>query len=852
MKKTNKRITAIAAAAATVFSMTVAMNFTATAAETHSKHDELVDSAKGFNIDSSTFTEKYTTAKNRLNTNRNSFDFIDNENNKGLGFEDYDALRNGINSLYASSLTSDFAGYTANDLKNVKPFSKKSFSYTQGYSSNGKSYDVDGDNVLSFYDYCCLLRYLQEEIGITDEYTDFTVEDLTTNPQKKSYKNDVLELNDGEAYITLKKVVSGKEKITVPTEICCKIGHKGLDGKLIKDDNGNVIYSWHIIPVMEIAENTFSECTNANEITIKNYVQPEWFNMIQGLDEEFEIIGTKKKVTATTFVDIADNAFAGCENLEKINFPTHVNFSIDAFNGTEFAKAKYNNIYPEKGVIYAKSSDGKALVACGTYDPNLAFGYKNDMYYFDLSENTTTITNKLKNALNSIYNQVDYSLTIPEKVEYIHDDAFSGCKNLTYVNFKEYENFAKDDNVKELIRKSNCAFSSTQFIANTAKKEIDAATKTINSKEYNNEMEKVEAVCRYIFDNATYRDYHAIAEQFDLFPNGTFNTLDESRGNVYATANVFLSNYTECESFAKAVALLLDKVGVENFFTGTKSTAGGYGHAYNHVYIDGKWYEIDMSGYGHFRSDYAKYKADCEKNGRSTNFVKDSVGKNVTIGGRDEFAVFGDDKQLPGSAYDIYDFTPDRSKVRVVVPVGESVPAKFNNAAYEAATDICLVVDNRVKYIDSNRKYAKNKTVNGMYFDANGNYQHEIGWYELKGDWYYFNKKGVLARNEEVEAEWGGKKGTFKFGDDCINIVGWSEKDKTNYYYDMYEGKLKNIILKWGENYYYFNSEGALIVNNNISWNGYNFYANSNGELNVKSVLTQEDALNAFEAIIKK
>ena len=63
MKKTNKRITAIAAAAATIFSMTVAMNFTVTAAETHSKHDELVDSAKGFNIDSSTFTEKYTTAK---------------------------------------------------------------------------------------------------------------------------------------------------------------------------------------------------------------------------------------------------------------------------------------------------------------------------------------------------------------------------------------------------------------------------------------------------------------------------------------------------------------------------------------------------------------------------------------------------------------------------------------------------------------------------------------------------------------------------------------------------------------------------------------------------------------------
>lgn len=33
MKKTNKRITAIAAAAATIFSMTAAMNLTATAAE---------------------------------------------------------------------------------------------------------------------------------------------------------------------------------------------------------------------------------------------------------------------------------------------------------------------------------------------------------------------------------------------------------------------------------------------------------------------------------------------------------------------------------------------------------------------------------------------------------------------------------------------------------------------------------------------------------------------------------------------------------------------------------------------------------------------------------------------------
>ena len=95
MKKINRKITAIAAAAATVLSMTAAMSFTATAEEKSSKYDELVENAKGFNIDSDTFENKYSTAKQLLNADNDKYDFIDDEKNKGLGFEDYYELRNG-------------------------------------------------------------------------------------------------------------------------------------------------------------------------------------------------------------------------------------------------------------------------------------------------------------------------------------------------------------------------------------------------------------------------------------------------------------------------------------------------------------------------------------------------------------------------------------------------------------------------------------------------------------------------------------------------------------------------------------------------------------------------------------
>lgn len=862
MKKINRKITAIAAAAATVLSMTAAMSFTATAEEKSSKYDELVENAKGFNIDSDTFENKYSTAKQLLNADNDKYDFIDDEKNKGLGFEDYDELRKNINSLYASSVENEFAGYTADEIKKIKPFSKKSFAYTQGYTSNGKCYDVDGDNTLSFYDYCCLLRYLQEKIGITDEYTDFTVEDMKAKPKKYSYSNDVLDLNDGEAYITLKKVVSDKEKITVPTEICCKIGHKDGNGKLKTDDNGNVIYSWHIIPVMNIAAKTFSGCTNAKEVTIKNYVQPEWFNMLQSLDEEFEIIETKNTVTATTFVDIADNAFEGCTNLKKINFPKHVNFGIDAFNGTDFAKPENKNIYPEKGVIYAKSSDGEALVACGTYDPNLAFGYKNDMYYFDLSENTTTITNKLKNALNSIYNQVEYSVTIPEKVEYIHDKAFSDCKNLKYVNFEEYKNFANDDPVKELIRKSNAVFNSTQFIADAAKNEIDTVVKNLNSKTYKNEMEKVEAVCRYIFDNATYRDYHALAEQFDLFPNGTFNTLDESRGNVYVTANAFLSNYTECESYGKAVSLLLDKMGVENFLTGTRGTFGGYGHAYNHVYIDGKWYLVDMSGYGHFKCDYEKYK-----NARGGNFVQNSVGANIAISCDSEFMVFGDDKQLTDRAYDIYNFSRDRSKVYFIASNNAVIPDKLKNKAYEIINDCFIMVEEngkkKIKYVDENGDYVRKPyiEVNGKKynFDPKGNLIDK-GWVEMK---YvgraYINQSGEVVSNcWDIIKNKNGKDSWFFFDDNGICHEGWIEYGKEYYYCDIDEGTLENKFIKVDGSYYYLNADGKRITYSegknyadySVQWRGRTLTADSEGKLNVSNVLWGYD-LEEFNNSVK-
>ena len=187
MKKTNKRITAIAAAVATVFSMTAAMNLTATAAEKIS----LKKQSEKFLINNDVFAKKYADAETRLENNSYLFDYVNetvkyNKDGKvvdiserKVDYADYQVIRDEINNLYkAGNFDYKSFVYHGSDfqLEDIEYSFDGKTSIFAGYSlrDNGKyefaRYDVDGDDFLSIYDYCCFLKYIQDKYKMIVTY----------------------------------------------------------------------------------------------------------------------------------------------------------------------------------------------------------------------------------------------------------------------------------------------------------------------------------------------------------------------------------------------------------------------------------------------------------------------------------------------------------------------------------------------------------------------------------------------------------------------------------------------------------------------------------------------------------
>ena len=736
MKKL-KRITSLIAAAAVTLSM-AAVNVTAAEG---TASDTLLNRSREFRVDDQLFTKKYASAVQRIESNQKYFDLsIDPSyqynDEVNIDYSDYMTIREKINDVYSR--------YN---------FSKTEYTFGEGASS-GAGYDmvrcdVDGDEHYSYYDYCCMLRYIQNQLGITDEDTDFTVNSAS----------DKLIMDKDEASIYLKKIKSDKSDIVLPAEICCKVK--------VKDGNGALIDSWCILPVTKIQNDAFSECSNMTSLTIKNYIQPKWYKMIESLDEDYTLIDGYGQASSSAYIDIADGAFNGCGSLTKFNFPVYCNFSNRLFNNTSL-----NNLEKENGIYYAVSRDEngniEAKAACGVYDAELAVSNDNDIYSVNIAGGTTTITNNLKAALYVAETKGLYSLNLPSDVKFIYDRAFNGYRNLKYVNSCSYEYL--DPATREFISHSNCAFDSTSFITDAVNYELKNAVAEINDDIKNSsvsdgeQMKTVEAICRYIFKNSKYRSYHAETNQFDLFPNGEYNTINENRRNIYVSANAFLSKYTMCESFAKATAVLLGKFGIENFITGMYN----WGHAYNHAYIDNKWYKIELSGNGHYNCDYDKYV----KLNPDGKLVSNEVGFNndaypAYVASCDELLQYGDTMQITngkrypvkfnGSNYVNYTDNQPLSKVTVYVTEGEEIPEKFNNDAYEVVR------------------------------------MEKMGWKSEGDKWYWYDTLDYTDI-------------TYKYTDKFIRVGG------INYYLDENGELATNRYVKWRGYYFYANENGGLNV----------------------------------------
>lgn len=823
---TLKKATALVAATSTLLSMSASLGVVSAASNAELRRSEL-------KID----TLKYDFGREAAFENIKSHDFDLNADDK-LDFLDYDEMRNAINKLYAD-----------NDFNDIR-FAVNAVTPTKA----GTSFDADGDNALTYYDYCYFLDYVQGLYGLNDDYENedraYAVRDEKGNIKKEKG----FCVKEGESNAVLLHFVSNEKEVVLPTEVYT---------------NG------HIIPVMHIAGNAMKKCTNMETLTIRNYVQPEWYNKIERYDSEFTVIKNAGKVSNSTYINVTDGAFNGCDKLTTLNFPVNINILPAAVENTNFGKNK-DNLYEKDGIRYIKSSDEKAIIAAETVSLINNFTVEDGKRCVNIADKTTTISNNIKNGkggLNSI--EFDYSLNIPDSVKYIHSAestyGFKGSTHLRWVNGYTYDQLEGD--IKELVTNFNSAFVNTPFINEPADRIANEIVADIE-KNCHTDREKAEAVCKYIF---TKDDYTNFDDAFGgaLFPNGDYNTSDFARDNIYVIANAFLTDHTECASFAMSVSLLLDKLGIENFVTGTS------GHAYNHAYIDGKWYRIDMSGYSDYNLNYDLYLSE---NGEES-FLKEDIGTNCSVASNDQSIMFADSKQIKSDSYLMTVLDDSHSKMTVFVRKGTDIPEKFNNPAYNVvevditrksdpaegesvntykivSVDGCnfvLVLTSKCEDGEIAESLDFVRGTHGLtYYDSYGRrvygdchvdsygaanhgtdrylrYVGENGFIgkatiSYNGNMFTTDKEGYIKGNGFIEIK--GKKYYLRSDRVCI---GWQPIDNDYYFFDNNCVMVTDQIIKSNGSFFYLDQSGKLAKDTQITWNGRTFNADFQGKLDLSN-----------------
>ena len=452
--------------------------------------------------------------------------------------EDFYALESQINALYQAE------GYTPENAK-------------AGYPE----LDINRDGYATPEDYCILLQYVQR-------YFDFT-------------------LNYTEMYATITRYHgTDAAHVSVPREVFTK---------------------GRIFPVMEIGYAAFQMHSELESITFRNYRQPVWgIKNESGDPSAYQLIPTEGRVTAGTFLKFGQYAFWGCGNLSEIVLPQHVCFSDrDPFCGADLLRDQIQEI------------DGIRYISIPENDAFIAFDLTPEKKQAVLASHRLTFSDKTTSICRSLTKQLDptqiHDVEIPRMVNYIEDYAFRNFTGLKTVCGEPYADL--DGGRKMLIRQYLSAFDNTQFIADATQARLDTFERLIRGKcSPETEPEKAIAFAgKLIAECADYSGFYSLdrpypdedpsetniqtfSKDFRLYPNDAYYYNDLSRGTTYSASAVYILSedhntaYTDCAGFAGASSLLLDQLGIRNYFCGYP------GHAFNIVYVDGKWHVFDMAG----------------------------------------------------------------------------------------------------------------------------------------------------------------------------------------------------------------------------------------------------------------
>lgn len=853
-KKITASISSVLAAAAMTLSTQTAFCAAAanrTAEEMETACNELYAHSREFRVDDEVFNEKYVNVKNNIDNYPPAYDFAQDVPYDGskINYADYQVIRDKINELYSENGFKDLSFEVTDDTR---------------------KYDIDGDGRISYYDYCYILRYAQEELGLTAEYTDFR-----GKAKDNVISNDRLIMDIGEGWIKIKKLVSDKTVITLPSEICCKV-----ETEIVENGEKKKVDSWCILPVASIERKAFSDCQNMVKLNILNYIQPKWFRQVGKYEAElyngdFQPIATGGKLADCCYINIEDEAFSGCKNLAIINFGENINFSRFAFDGTRFGELS-ENVREDKntGIWYVKSSDGKVKVACAA-DKNSSLKWYNGRYNLDIADGTTSIASNIRDAFINVDKNAEISVNLPKTIKYIHSDAFSSgqiwdydfsvwryvnvdCSGINWINGKTFEEIENDDaELAQYLTDNNGSFKCTKFMAAPVQKKINNKVTEINNTygyDHNRDEEKIEEVCRYIFQKADYTSFVGSREEFSLFPNGAYNTLDQPRANICAATNGFLTSQTECESYALAVSLLLDKLDIDNYLLGCPA------HAFNCVFVNNKWQVIDMSCYGDFdcsnelysqsgNTSFIRNKMRIESsNGNYEMYVNEPLAifpkkddgetwyPKISIGGKSQYGPFDTNSLIDSDvAFNILGVSEDQSCLTIAIPtnnIPDSIQDNINKGRISVFQYNGLILINGSLYYYENNNMVTDSTRRignqTVYFDKTGKMKHK-GWLNAGEKTYYFKDEYDLACGEELTLERNGRKDWFKFDSDCSLYIGLGIKDKSLYYFDS-NGIVKNASRFENGKAYFFDGDGKYTGTGWEDVDGQTYYFTGNGE----------------------
>lgn len=160
--------------------------------------------------------------------------------------------------------------------------------------------------------------------------------------------------------------------------------------------------------------------------------------------------------------------------------------------------------------------------------------------------------------------------------------------------------------------------------------------------------------------------------------------------NCHSAYGILLNGYGVCESYSKAMARLLDAVGIPNIYAA--GTAGGGGHTWNYIQMpDGKWYVLDSTW--NDTADQSHTTSD------GTYFLKRDTGEHSATGCiyANETASFKF-PDLSDSDYSYEKFGLDRSTCDLVAKETVTLSCTSNATGYWTSSNA------KVAKVDKNGK----------------------------------------------------------------------------------------------------------------------------------------------------